>query len=36
MTLKSDGKFVGKLICCFKNDNNVVNFDPSTPMSQNH
>ena len=36
MILKSDGKSVGKLICCFKNDNNVVNFDPSTRMSQNH
>ena len=23
-------KFEGKLICCFKNDKNLVNFDPST------
>ena len=30
MTLKSDAKFEEKLICCFKNDKNLVNFDPST------
>ena len=27
-------KFEGKLICCFKNDKNLVNFDPSTQKSQ--
>ena len=26
--------FEGKLICCFKNDKNLVNFDPSTQKSQ--
>ena len=26
-------KFEGKLICCFKNDKNLVNFDPSTQKS---
>ena len=30
-----DAKFQEKLICCFKNDNNLVNFDPSTQKSQN-
>ena len=30
MTLKSDAKIEEKLICRFKNDNNLVNFDPST------
>ena len=30
MTLKIDAKFVEKLICCFKNDRNLVNFHPST------
>ena len=34
MTLKSDVKFGEKLICCFKNDKNLVNFDPSTQTSQ--
>ena len=34
MTLKSHGKFEEKLICCFKNDKNLVNFDPSTQKSQ--
>ena len=34
MTLKSDAKFEEKLICCFKNDNNLVNFDSSTRKSQ--
>ena len=29
MTVKSDTKFEEKLIC-FKNDNNLVNFDSST------
>ena len=28
MTLKIDAKFEKKLICCFKNDKNLVNFDP--------
>ena len=30
MALNIDRKFEGKLICCFKNDKNWVNFDPST------
>ena len=30
MTQKSDAKFEEKLICCFKNDKNLVHFDPST------
>ena len=30
MTLKSGAKFEGKLICCLKNDKNLVNFDLST------
>ena len=34
MTLKIDAKFEEKLICCFKNDKNLVNFDPSTQKSQ--
>ena len=34
MTLKSDKKFEEKLNCCFKNDKNFVNFDPSTQNSQ--
>ena len=34
MTLKSDVKFEEKLICCFKNDKNLVNFDPRTQKSQ--
>ena len=33
MTLKSDAKFEEKLICCFKNDKNLVNFDPSPRKS---
>ena len=33
MTLKSDAKFGEKLACCFKNDKNLVNFDPSTQKS---
>ena len=30
MTLKTHAKLEEKLICCFKNDRNLVNFDPST------
>ena len=30
MILKIDAKFEEKTICCFKNDKNLVNFDPST------
>ena len=30
MTLKSDAKFEEKLLCCFKNEKNLGNFDPST------
>ena len=30
MTLKGDAKFEEKLTCCFKNDKNLVKFDPST------
>ena len=33
MTLKSDAKFKEKLIYCFKNDKNLVNFNPSTKKS---
>ena len=33
MSLKSDGKFGEKLICCFKSDKNLVNFDRSTRNS---
>ena len=33
-TLKSDAKFEEKVFCCFKNDKNLVNFDPSTRKSQ--
>ena len=33
MTLKIDGKFEEKLISCFKNDNNLVKFDPGTAKS---
>ena len=35
MTLKIDAKFQEKLICCFKNDKNLVNFDPITRKSHN-
>ena len=35
MTWKSDSKFEEKLICSFKNDKNLVNFDLSTQNSQN-
>ena len=31
MTLKIDVKFAEKLICCPKNDKNLVNFNPSIP-----
>ena len=34
MTLKIDAKFEEKLICCFKNDKNLVKFDLSTQKSQ--
>ena len=34
MTLKIDAKFEEKLICCFKTDKNLENFDPSTQKSQ--
>ena len=34
MTLKIDAKFEEKLIFCFKNDKNLVNFDPSTKTSK--
>ena len=34
MILKRDAKFEEKSICCFKNDNNLVNFDPTTEKSQ--
>ena len=30
MALKSVAKFEEKLICCFKNDKNLVNFDLDT------
>ena len=33
MILKSDAKFEEKLICCFKSDKNLVNFDASTQKS---
>ena len=35
MTLKSDAKFEEKLICCFRNNKNLVNFDPSTQSLNN-
>ena len=34
MTLTIDAKSGEKLICCFKKDQNLVNFDPSTQKSQ--
>ena len=34
MTLNIDAKVEEKLICCFKTDKNLVNFDPSTQKSQ--
>ena len=33
MTLKSDAKFEEKLICCFKHDKDLVDFDMSTHNS---
>ena len=30
MTLNINAKFDEQLICCFKNDKNLVKFDPST------
>ena len=33
MTMKIDAKFEEKLICCFKNDKDLVKFDPSTRKS---
>ena len=35
MILQSDAKFEEKLICCFKADKNLVNFDLNTRNSQN-
>ena len=34
MTLKIDAKFEEKRICCFKNDKNMVNFDPNKQKSK--
>ena len=34
MTLKIDAKFEEKLVFCFKTDEKLVNFDPSTQKSQ--
>ena len=34
MSLKHDAKFEEKLVCCFKNDKNLVNFDPTTQKPQ--
>ena len=34
MTLKSDANFEETLICCFKNNKNLVNFDLTTQNSQ--
>ena len=34
MIPKNGGKFVEKPIFCFKNDNNLMNFDPSTKKSK--
>ena len=36
MTRKREAKFEEKLICCFKNDKNLVNFDLSTQKSQKY
>ena len=33
LILKTDAKFEQKLICCFKIDKNLVNFDPGTQKS---
>ena len=35
MTLKSVAKFEEKLIYCYKNDENLLNFDLTTQNSQN-
>ena len=35
MALSIDAKLEGKLICCFKDDKNLGNFDLSTRSSQN-
>ena len=34
MTLKIDAKFEEKLVCCFKNDKNLVKFDSSTKKTK--
>ena len=34
MIPKSGAKFEEKLLFCFKNDNNLVNFDPNTKKSK--
>ena len=34
MTLKSNAKVEGKLICCFESDKNLVNLDPHTGKFQ--
>ena len=34
MTPKSDAKFKEKPICCFKNDKNLMNFDPCAQVSK--
>ena len=34
MRLKNDAKFDEKLICCFENDKNLLNFNPSTQKPQ--
>ena len=34
MALKIDAKFEEKLICCFKNDKNLVNIDPGNQESK--
>ena len=34
ITLDIDAKFEEKLFCCFKNDTNLVNFNPSTQKTQ--
>ena len=33
LILENDAKFEQKLICCFKIDKNLVNFDPGTQKS---
>ena len=34
MALNTDAKFEEKLTCSFKNDKNLLNFDPSSRKSQ--